>query len=81
VEAATGAAVLLGRLRVEEALPALARSLRFGGAGLARAAAEALARMPPKGWITLEEMSAGPNPLAAGLAGEALDRARRRGWA
>jgi len=79
VEAATGAAVLLGRLRVEDALPTLARSLRFGDAGLARAAAEALSRMPPKGWITLEEMASSPNSLSAVLARSALDQARRRG--
>jgi hypothetical protein len=81
LEAATGAAVLLGRLRVEDALPTLARSLRFGDATLARASAEALALMPPKGWTTLQEMSSSSNPLAAGVASEALAQVRQRGAA
>jgi hypothetical protein len=77
-EAAVAAAVAVGRLRFEEALPGLARCLRSGRADLARAAAEALAQMPPKGWATLEEMSASTNSLTAGAAGEALDRAQRK---
>jgi HEAT repeat protein len=77
-EAATAAAVAVGRLRFEQALPGLARCLRSGNAGLARAAAEALAQMPPTGWTTLEEMAASSNPITAGAAGEALDGAQRR---
>jgi len=52
--------------------------LRSRQAGLARAAAEALAQMPDKGWLTLDELSASPNPLTAGAAFAALDRARRK---
>jgi len=34
--------------------------------------------MPPKGWSTLEELSASSDPLTAGAAAEALDRAHRK---
>jgi HEAT repeat protein len=77
-EAATAAATVAGRLQLEESLAGLARCLRSGQAGLARAAAEALAQMPDKGWLTLDELSASPNPLTAGAAFAALDRARRK---
>ena len=77
-DAATAAAMAAGRLRFEEALPGLARCLRSGHAALTRAAAEALAEMPPKGWATLEEMAASSNPLTAGAATEALDVAQRK---
>jgi hypothetical protein len=75
---AVEAARAFGRLRYEGALPGLARCLRSGNALLARTAAEALAQMPPLGWATLEEMSSSPNPITAGAAGEALDRAHRK---
>jgi hypothetical protein len=78
VEATTAAAVACGRLQFEDALPALARCLRSKDAGLARAAAEALAQMPPKGWNTLREMCASPDPLTSGAAAEALERAQRQ---
>jgi len=76
-EVATAAAVACGRLQFEDSLPGLARCLRSKHAALARAAAEALAQMPPRGWNTLEELCQSPNPLTAGAAAEALERARR----
>jgi HEAT repeat protein len=77
-EAAAAAAMAVGRLRFAEALPELARCVRANVPALARAAAEALAHMPPKGWTTLEELGASPNPLTAGAAVEALALARRK---
>jgi hypothetical protein len=77
-EAAAAAAVACGRFQFEQALPGLARCLRSSNAALARAAAGALAQMPPKGWSTLEEMCASSNPVTSGAAAEALDRARRQ---
>jgi hypothetical protein len=77
-EAAAVAAAAMGRVRFEEGLAGLARCLRSGNATLARAAAEAIAEMPPKGWSTLEELSASSDPLTAGAAAEALDRAHRK---
>jgi hypothetical protein len=77
-DVAVAAAVAAGRLRFEEALPGLARCLRSGHSALARAAAEALAEMPPIGWTTLEEMAASSNPITAGAAAEALDVAQRK---
>jgi hypothetical protein len=77
-EAATAAATACGRLQYEGALPGLARCLRSKDAALARAAAEALARMPAKGWPTLREMCASSDPFTAGAAAEALDSARRQ---
>ena len=44
---------------------------------LARAAAAALAQMPPLGWETLQELSRYGNPVAASAALEALERARK----
>jgi hypothetical protein len=78
VELTTAAAVACGRLQFEEALPGLARCLRSKDAGLARAAAEALARIQPRGWTILREMCTSPNPLTAGAAAEALERAQRQ---
>lgn len=80
-DAAAEAAIAVGRLQYAPALPDLARCLRAGRSVLARAAAEALAQMPPKGWITLVEMCSSPNPITAGAAGEALDRAQRKAGA
>ena len=77
-DAAVEAARALGRVHFEGALPGLARALRSGNALLARTAADAMAQMPPKGWATLEEMTTSPNPITAGAAGEALDRAQRK---
>ena len=77
-EAAAAAAVACGRLQFEDALPGLARCLRSKHAVLARAAAEALAQLPPKGWTTLQEMCASSNPLTAGAAAEALERVQRQ---
>jgi hypothetical protein len=78
VEAATAAATACGRLQFEQSQPELARCMRSKHPALARAAAGALALMPPRGWSTLQEMCASPNPLTAGAAAEALDSARRR---
>ena len=77
-ETAAAAAAAVGRLRYAEALPELARCMRSKVPAVARAAAEAMAHMPPKGWATLEELSASPDPLTAGAAEEALERAQRR---
>ncbi len=66
------------RISLLAAMPALARSLRLGPARSARAAAAALAEMPPRGWETLEELSAGPNQVTAAAAREALARIHRR---
>jgi hypothetical protein len=76
----TLAALTAGRLRLQEALPALARCLRTGTAELAGSAASALAEMPPKGWQTLEEI-AGGSDTAALIAAAALDRGRRKAGA
>jgi len=65
-----------GRLRMESALPGLARCLRIGNPDLARAAAEALAEMPRLGWVTLQELSSSTNQVTAMAAREALARAR-----
>lgn len=73
----TLAALTAGRLRLQEALPALARCLRTGTSELAAIAASALAEMPPKGWQTLQQIAEG-NDSAALIAGAALDRGRRR---
>ena len=72
------AAVVIGRLRLVEALPALARSLRLGSARVARAAANSLAEMPPRGWQTLEELSTRPHQVTAAAAREALARLHRK---
>jgi HEAT repeat protein len=73
----TIAALTAGRLRLQEALPSLARCLRTGTAELAANAAAALAEMPPKGWQTLEQIAGGGN-TAALIAAVALERARRK---
>jgi hypothetical protein len=73
-EIASYAARAAGRLRMDAALPTLARSLRVGDPDLARAAAAALAEMPPKGWVTLQELKSSPNPITALAASEALAR-------
>ncbi|MBZ5618140.1 MAG: HEAT repeat domain-containing protein [Acidobacteriia bacterium] len=77
-EVSTAAALSAARLKLEEALPALARMLRVASAELARTAAAALAEMPPRGWEALEEFSTSPNLATAAAAEGALERARRR---
>ncbi len=77
-EVSTAAALSAGRLQISEALPLLARLLRLAPAELARTAASALAEMPPRGWQTLEELSASENPVTAAAAAGALGRARRK---
>ena len=64
-----------GRLHIEAALPGLARCLRRGPSDLARAAASALADMPPRAWTTLKELASSENPVTADAAREALARA------
>lgn len=76
-EESTLAALTAGRLRLEEALPALARCLRTGTSELAGIAASALAEMPPKGWQTLQQIAAGTDSAAL-IAAAALDRGRRK---
>jgi HEAT repeat protein len=73
----TIAALTAGRLRLQEALPALARCLRTGTSELAGIAASALAEMPPKGWQTLQQIASGEDSAAI-IAAAALDRGRRK---
>jgi len=73
----TQAALTAGRLRLQEALPSLARCLRTGTSELAGIAASALAEMPPKGWQTLQEIAGGCD-TAALIAAAALERGRRK---
>ena len=73
----TVAALTAGRLRLQEALPSLARCLRTGTSELAAIAATALAEMPPKGWQTLQQIAAGEDSAAL-IASAALDRGRRK---
>jgi hypothetical protein len=73
----TVAALMAGRLRLQEALSSLARCLRTGTAELAISAAGALVEMPPQGWRTLQQIGGG-NDTAAHIATAALERARRK---
>ena len=57
---ALAAVVAAGRLRIEGAVPPLAHFLKWGDQELSRAAAKALAEIPPKGWEVLQEF--GPLP-------------------
>lgn len=75
IELAVVACENAGRLHMEAALPALARALRHGPAPLARAAAAALAAIPPRGLATLEELRDSSNPVTAAAAREALGAA------
>lgn len=79
-EISMAAALSAGKLRIEEALPFLARLLRVAPAEVARTAANALAEMPPRGWQALEELSERPNMVTAAAAMEALARARGTGF-
>jgi hypothetical protein len=65
------------RIQLIEALPALARGLRRGPPALARAAAAAMAGMPPQGWTALEELSSAESAIA-GIARDALELARKQ---
>jgi len=78
IEVSSTAALTAARLRIVEALPSLARLLRVAPAELARTAATALAEMPPRGWETLEELSANSSPVTAAAAREALAVAREK---
>lgn len=78
-EVTTVAALSAGRLGIEEAMPSLALLLRVAPAYVAHRAAAALADMPPRGWQTLEELSANASPITAAAAGDALARARKAG--
>ena len=70
------AARAASRQHLEAALPALSRSLRTGTPEVARAAADALAEMPPRGWETLEELRWHSNLVTARAATEALARVK-----
>ena len=70
------AARAAGRLRLEAALPALARCLRTGDDFIAGAAAEALGEIPPRGWVALEELTSSPNSTTATAAKEVLAKVR-----
>jgi HEAT repeat protein len=75
------AAASAGRMRLQEALPLLARLLRSASPEVSRAAAAALAQIPPRGPQVLREISGGSNAVAAAAAGEALLRFDHRGAA
>lgn len=67
------AVVAAGRLRVEGAIPGLTHFLKWGDPELSRAAADALANIPPRGWEILQEfgaLSAAPAPQPAPQDGE-----------
>ena len=73
-EIVIGAASAAALRQMEAALPALARCLRVGGVEVARAAAAALADIPPRGRVTLQELSSSANEVTARAASEALER-------
>jgi HEAT repeat protein len=77
-EIVVSAARAAGRLRLEAALPALARLLRTGDAELARAAASALGEIPPRGWVALRELTSSTSTATASAASEALTKAQGR---
>jgi hypothetical protein len=81
VDVAMAAAAAVARLRIQSALPLLARCLRIGDAPLARTAAAALASLPPQGWQTLRDVAACAEPVAASAATEALGRVPAAGAA
>jgi hypothetical protein len=78
VEICAEAAVCAGRLKLDEGMTLLARCLRRGPAELARSAAEALAAMPPAGWLVLEEMGASSDAATVAAAMSALAAVRGR---
>jgi len=49
------AVIAAGRLRIEGAIPGLTHFLKWGDQELSRAAADALAEIPPRGWEILQE--------------------------
>jgi hypothetical protein len=54
-----------GRLRIEGALPGLTHFLKWGDKEMARAAAQALAEIPPRGWEILQEFGSRPSAPAS----------------
>jgi len=77
-EVLSAAARSIGKMRLTQGLHLLARVVRAGVSGPARAAATAIAEMPPLGWKTLEELCGNSNPATAAAAAEALERARSK---
>lgn len=75
-EVGVAAARAASRLQAQEALPGLALRLRRGPVEMARPAAEALAELGPRGWMTLVEIEGGSNALASEVAREALTRVK-----
>jgi len=71
------AASAAGRMKLESAVVHLDRCVRTGKVAISRAAAAALAEMPPLGWEKLEDASRFASPVAASAALEALERARK----
>jgi HEAT repeats len=80
-EVVRAAAAASGRMRLAAAIPALTRLLREAPASVARSAAAALAKMPPRGWQILRELSCASERTAAAAAAEALGRLRRKACA
>jgi hypothetical protein len=78
-ELRTAAAGAAARLKLADALPGLALSVRRGPAEPAEAAAAALAEMPPRGWTVLKELASNTDPATAATARGALTRARKAG--
>jgi len=78
VRIVAAAARAAARLRLDRAMPVLARCARTATPPLLQTAAAALADMPPAGWTTLQELRSNPNPATAAAAGAALERARRK---
>jgi HEAT repeat protein len=80
LEVCLSAVECAGRMRHEPALPALGRLLRTAPVRVARAAAAALAQIPPRGWQALEEVGAAGG-WGAAVARESLARLRQPGAA
>lgn len=76
-EICVAAANAAGRMRLESAMVQLARCLRLGRVEVSRAAASALAALPPRGLETLTELSHYKNPVTASASLEALERVRK----
>jgi HEAT repeat protein len=79
IEVAMAAVAAVARMRIEQALPLVARCLKNGDAPLARTAAAALASLPPRGYQVLQELANGPEPIAQAAAKEALGRMQTMG--
>ena len=69
--AAAGAAA---RMKLANAIPLLARGMRLGSAEQMRAAAAALAELPPMGLSALSDLASSENEATAAAAAEALER-------